>query len=68
MDLKLEPQTILFIAGLFLMAVGVLLLIIQVALGRRYKEISEGLNVRTSMPGLALVLLGLGLLLVFWPR
>jgi hypothetical protein len=67
MDLKLEPQTILWIFGLLSIAVGAILLVGQVALGRRYKEISGGLNVRTSLPGLSLILMGLVLIFGFRP-
>jgi threonine/homoserine/homoserine lactone efflux protein len=66
MDLKLDPKIIFLIAGLLSVFVGALLLIGQAALARRYKEISERLTVRTSMPGLTFIFLGIVLLVGFW--
>jgi hypothetical protein len=68
MDLKLDLKTIFWIGGLLLIFVGALLLVGQVALARRYKGISNGLNLKTSMPGLTLIVLGIMLLLGFWPQ
>lgn len=68
MDQKPDLTTIVLIAGLLLVSAGALLLVGQVLLARRYKEISGGFNLRTSMPGLTLIFLGMLLLLGFWPH
>jgi hypothetical protein len=68
----MEPKTILLIGGLLLIFVGAVLIIGQVAITRRFKEIENSFK-RTIMPGLSLVFLGIVLLLSvngfsFWPK
>lgn len=57
----MEPKTLALVGGLFLICVGALLIVVQVAISRRY-GMEKSLK-RTIMPGLSLAVLGIMLLL-----
>lgn len=57
----MEPKTLALVGGLFLIFVGALLIVLQVALNRRYGM--ENSLKRTIAPGLSLAVLGIVLLL-----
>lgn len=57
----MEPKTLALIGGLFLVCVGALLIVLQLALSRRYG--TEKSLKTTILPGLSLAVLGVVLLL-----